>query len=375
MRFVEEFRDPQLASGLIREIHRLASSLGEVRLMEVCGTHTVSIFKHGIRDLLPRNIRLLSGPGCPVCVTPTGYLDQAQALAREPGITMLTFGDMMRVPGSASSLEIESARGGDIRVVYSPLDALAVAKANGEREAVFLAVGFETTAPLVAATVLRAVAEGVRNFSVLAAHKRVLPAMEALLAGEDMRLDGFICPPHVSAVIGSQPYETVSETWGIPCVIAGFEPLDILQGIQMLLAQILKGEHRVEVQYRRVVRREGNLTALRVMEQVLEIRDSVWRGLGVIPSSGLYLREELSQWDASHRFQLSPSPGADPPGCQCGRVLSGVIEPFQCGLFGSVCNPWKPVGPCMVSTEGTCAAHFKYGSYGAVSSHLPHGGR
>jgi len=361
VRFLEEFRDPELARGLLEGIRGLARDMGQVRLMEVCGTHTVSIFRHGIRGLLPENVRLLSGPGCPVCVTPRGFLDQAINLAQHPQVTLVSFGDMMRVPGSRSSLERERADGKDIRVAYSPLDALQVARQNPGRLVVFLGVGFETTAPAVAATLLRARAEAIRNFSVLGAHKRVVPAMEAILGGEELCLDGFICPPHVSAIIGSSPYRVLAGAWKVPCVITGFEPLDILQGIHMLLRQILKGEHKVEVQYRRAVPPEGNPSALRIMGEVFQVEDSLWRGLGNIPGSGLEIRERLSCWDARRVFQMELAPLEDPPGCCCGEVLRGVMEPSGCKMFGTSCTPQKPLGPCMVSSEGACAAHFKYG--------------
>lgn len=360
MKFLEEFRDPQTAEGLLRGIRHLARDLPRVRFMEVCGTHTVSIFRNGIRDLLPENVKLVSGPGCPVCVTPTAFLDQAVRLAQKPDVSVVSFGDMIRVPGSQSSLELERAKGRDVRVVYSPLDALQTARENPGRDVIFLGVGFETTAPAVAATLLRAKAEGLRNFWVLGAHKRVVPAMEAILQTEEVSLQGFICPPHVSAVIGSQPYRILAESRQMPCVITGFEPLDILQGIYMLLSQVLKKEHKVEVQYRRGVPPQGNPAALRVMEEVFQVEDSLWRGLGKIPNSGLGIRECFAPWDASIGFELEPQDVEDSPGCSCGEVLRGLMEPGSCKMFGTLCTPQKPLGPCMVSSEGACAAHFKY---------------
>ncbi|MEJ5378159.1 MAG: hydrogenase formation protein HypD [bacterium] len=361
MRFLEEFRDPETARGLLDSIRVMARGLPQVRLMEVCGTHTVSIFRYGIRDLLPENIRLISGPGCPVCVTPSVFLDQAICIAREPDVTLVSFGDMMRIPGSESSLEMERARGRDVRVVYSPLDALQIARENPSRLVVFLGVGFETTAPAVGVTLLRAKAEGIGNFLVLGAHKRIVPAMEALLKTEGFSLDGFICPPHVSAVIGSRPYQVLAESWNMPCVVTGFEPLDILQGIHMLLEQILAGEHKVQVQYRRAVPNGGNPAAMRVMEEVFQVKESLWRGLGKIAKSGLEIHEGFSHFDAMVRFQPQITEALDPPGCQCGDVLRGVLEPWNCKMFGTLCTPQRPLGPCMVSGEGTCAAHFKYG--------------
>lgn len=361
MKFLEEFRDPAIAAGLLRNIRDLARELPLVRLMEVCGTHTVSIFRHGIRGLLPENIRLVSGPGCPVCVTPRAFLDQAVQLARKPDVTLVSFGDMIRVPGSESSLEAERAKGRDVRVVYSPLDALQIARESPNLNVVFLGVGFETTVPAVAATVLRAKAERINNFWVLGAHKRVVPAMKAILQAEEVSLDGFICPPHVSAVTGSLPYQVLAESWRMPCVITGFEPLDLLQGIYMLLIQLLEKEHKVEVQYRRGVPVQGNPAALRVMEQVFQVEDSFWRGLGNIPKGGLEMREAFSDWNARNRFGLKPEEVGDPPGCNCGEVLRGLLEPPDCKMFGASCTPQKPLGPCMVSGEGACAAYFKYG--------------
>ncbi len=364
MRLLEEFRDPEAAQGLLKSIKNLAQELPTVRLMEVCGTHTVSIFRHGIRGLLPENIRLVSGPGCPVCVTPRAFVDQAICLAQEPDVILVSFGDMIRVPGSSSNLGLERAKGRDVRVSYSPLDALQTARENPGRRVVFLGVGFETTAPAVAATLLRAREEGIGNFWVFGAHKRVVQAMEAVLKAGEVSLDGFMCPPHVSAVIGSHPYRILAESWHMPCVITGFEPLDILQGICMLLGQILRNEHRVELQYRRGVPAQGNTVALKIMEEVFQVEDSLWRGLGIIPKSGLEIRESFSAWDARSCFELEPLEAGDPPGCCCGEVLRGIAEPWDCKLFGVFCTPQKPLGPCMVSGEGACAAYFKYGEQG-----------
>jgi len=371
MKFLEEFRDQETAHGLLRSIGHLARDLPRVRFMEVCGTHTVSIFRHGIRDLLPENVKLISGPGCPVCVTPRTFLDQAVHLSQKPHVSLASFGDMMRVPGSQSSLEAERAKGRDVRVVYSPLDALQTARENPGRDVIFLGVGFETTAPAVAATLLRAKAEGIKNFWVLGAHKRVVPAMEAILQAEEVSLEGFICPPHVSAVIGSQPYQILAESWGMPCVITGFEPLDILQGIYMLLSQVIKKEHKVEVQYRRGVPPQGNPAALRIMGEVFQVEDSLWRGLGNIPKSGLGIKESFAAWDARIGFGLEPEDAGDPPGCSCGEVLRGLMEPANCKMFGTLCTPQKPLGPCMVSGEGACAAHFKYAQVSLVKGKRP----
>jgi hydrogenase expression/formation protein HypD len=361
MKYVDEFRDSRLAASLVEEIRREARDLDRVTLMEVCGTHTMSIFRHGIRGLLPPNVRLLSGPGCPVCVTPNEFLDRAVAYARQPGVIVTTFGDMMRVPGSSSSLERERAEGRDVRVVYSPLDALDVAARNPRSMVVFLGVGFETTAPTIAATVMDARGKGLENYAVLCAHKRVVPAMEAVVSSPELDLDGFICPPHVSAIIGSRPYEPLARKHGIPCVVTGFEPLDILQGILMLLRQVRGAEQRVEIQYRRVVTREGNPEAMALMDAVFETHESVWRGIGAIPESGLRMRGSFAAWDIERRMTVEVEPSREDRGCRCGDVLRGILAPPQCALFGKRCVPERPVGACMVSSEGTCAAYYKYG--------------
>jgi hydrogenase expression/formation protein HypD len=361
---MDEFRDPGTARALVREIRREAEGLGRVTLMEVCGTHTVSIFRHGIRHLLPPNVRLLSGPGCPVCVTPNGYLDRVVAMGRLPGVILVTFGDMMRVPGSRSSLEREKASGRDIRVVYSPLDALDVAASNPNRCVVFLGVGFETTAPTVAASMAEASRRGLGNFTVLSAHKLVPPAMAVVARGPSLRLDGFICPPHVSAVIGTSAYEPLARDPGIPCVVTGFEPLDILQGVWMLLRQVKDRACRVEIQYRRVVSPGGNPAALALMAEYFEPVDSAWRGMGVIPASGLAIRPAHADLDAARRLPVEVEPVREEPGCRCGDVLRGILAPPGCALFAKACTPEHPVGACMVSGEGACAAYYRYG--GAV---------
>jgi hydrogenase expression/formation protein HypD len=357
MKYVDEFRNPQIAERLVTEIQSEVGRLGRVTLMEVCGTHTMSIFRYGIRSLLPGNIRLLSGPGCPVCVTPKDFLDCAIGYGRQPGVTLATFGDMMRVPGSHSSLEREKAAGADVRIVYSAMDALEMAACLPDRTVVFLGVGFETTAPTIAASIAEAQRRGLENYAVLSGHKLVPPAMEALTNNLELSLDGFICPPHVSAIIGTRGYEVL----GVPCVVTGFEPLDILQGVLMLVRQFKKAESRVEIQYRRVVTAEGNPAAVRLMEEIFEPRDSEWRGLGRIAESGLAIRAAYRQFDMRHRMPLDVAPPVEDRGCRCGDVLRGLIRPPQCRLFGKQCTPEDPVGACMVSSEGTCAAYFKYG--------------
>ena len=359
MKYFDEYRDRRIAEKLITNIKN--ASTKEVRLMEVCGTHTVSIFRSGIRNMLPANISLLSGPGCPVCVTANEDIDFAIEIAKQEDVILTTFGDMIKVPGSRSSLESERAKGSDIRLVYSSLDALEIARRNPEKKIVLLGIGFETTSPTIAGAVLTAESERPGNFFILTSHKVIPPAMKALLDAEDVRIDGFLCPGHVSTIIGSHPYEFIPKNYGVPCVIAGFEPLDILQSILMLVRQIESGDARVEIEYRRVVRPEGNVTALKVLEEVFEICDVPWRGLGVVPQSGMALREKYSQFDARSAFDIDVEPSIEPEGCLCGDILRGVKLPSDCGFFGRTCTPDNPVGPCMVSSEGTCAAYFKYG--------------
>ncbi len=358
MKLVDEFRQRELAAKLIRRIRgRLPRP---VTLMEVCGTHTMSVARHGLGRLLPPEIRLLSGPGCPVCVTPAVQVDTSIALARQPDCIITTFGDMMRVPGSGSSLEKERAAGRDIRVVTSCLDALEIARRSSGKRVVFFAVGFETTSPTVACTVRQAAGEGTDNFFILDAHKLIPPAMETLVRLGEVRIDGFLCPGHVSTIIGCGPYEPVARELGVPCVIAGFEPIDVLQGVEMLVEQIADGRAEVAVQYSRCVRPEGNPAALRRLYEVFEPADSDWRGLGTIPESGLRLRPAYARFSAREHFEISVPPAREPEGCRCGDVLRGALTPGDCGLFGTRCTPDTPVGPCMVSSEGTCATHFKW---------------
>ena len=359
MKYVDEFRNAEAARALIDRIQRRKLP-HPTNLMEVCGTHTVSIFKHGIRQLLPDNITMLSGPGCPVCVTPNADIDRAIAIAQQPRVIFTTFGDMMKVPGSYSSLQIAKSEGADIRVVYSPLDVLKLVQNHPDRQVIFFSVGFETTAPAGAATILEAQRLGLRNLSFLSVHKLIPPAMEALLASGEVRIDGFMCPGHVSTIIGSRPYEFIPREFGIPCVIAGFEPLDILQAIDMLLEQVVEGRAEVGIQYRRAVRTEGNPVAQQHMEQVFTVCDASWRGIGIIPKSGLSLREEYQEFDATKAIEVSPGPTIEAAGCRCGEVLRGVCTPPDCPLFGGKCRPEQPIGPCMVSTEGTCSTWYLY---------------
>lgn len=350
------------AGELSRAIGALTDKIGRpVRLMEVCGTHTVAIFRHGLRGLLPGEVSLLSGPGCPVCVTSMKDVDTAAALARTEGVALLSFGDMMRVPGGTGSLYEARADGADVRVVYSPLDALNLAKAEPNMKIVFFATGFETTSPLVAATVKQAADEGVENFFVHSVHKLVPPALEALLAAPEVKVDGFILPGHVSTIIGARPYGFVAEKYKVPCAIVGFGAEDILEGIMMLLAQIESSTPQVQIQYRSVVREEGNPRAAGLIDEVFEPGPAHWRGIGEIPGSGLYLREKYSAHAAQSLVAVEVPEYPEPRACSCGDVLRGLKLPPDCKLFGKRCTPEDPVGACMVSTEGSCAAYFKYG--------------
>ncbi|VAX28437.1 [NiFe] hydrogenase metallocenter assembly protein HypD [hydrothermal vent metagenome] len=346
---------------LIENIHLMMKEIGRpVRLMEVCGTHTVAIFRHGIRTVLPDGILLLSGPGCPVCVTSIEDIDKAVKISGQPGVILATFGDMMRVPGSSENLQEARADGVDIRVLYSPMDALDIAGENPDRRVVFFATGFETTSPSVAATLCEADRKGIDNFYIYPNHKLVPPALKALLADERVKVDGFILPGHVSTIIGRGPYDFISRHYKKPSVIAGFEARDILEAVAMLLAQLIKGESRVEIQYVRAVRAEGNPKAISLIETCFMPVDAQWRGIGTIAESGLSLREEFRHRDASKLFDIEVESTPDIRGCACGDVLKGIKIPTDCPLYGKKCTPENPVGACMVSTEGSCSAYYKY---------------
>lgn len=357
MKFLDEFRNKEIAEGLVQRIQK--TSTRSVQLMEVCGTHTVSIFRYGIRSLLPEQIRLLSGPGCPVCVTPNNDIDLAIALSRQKDIIIVTFGDMMRVPGSTSSLQKEKAEGGDIRIIYSSLEALKIAEENFGKKVVFLAIGFETTSPTIAVAILRAKEEKLRNLFFLNSQKRVPPALVALLQSKQVKIDGFILPGHVSTIIGTVPYQFIAKEFGRPAVITGFEPLDILQGVWMLIKQIEENRAAVEVQYRRVVHEEGNPIALSKIGQVFEKGESQWRGIGWIPDSGYRFKESYKEMDVRN-FDVEVERTKEHPECLCGEVLQGIKSPLECRLFKKVCHPENPIGACMVSIEGTCHTYFKY---------------
>ncbi len=358
MRFVDEYQDSELGKRLVERIHR--RSKRPVRLMEFCGGHTHAILRYGIRQLLPSTIEMLSGPGCPVCVTANIELDKAIVLSKVPGVILTTFGDMLRVPGSYSSLQTAKAEGADVRIVYSTMDALQIARDNPKNSIIFLGIGFETTAPTIAASILQAEQEGINNYYVISLHKLCPPVMKAILDSGEVELDGIVCPGHVSAIIGSRPYEFIAHDYGIACVVSGFEPLDILLCVDMLVAQIESYEPKVEIAYRRGVKPEGNQRALELIDKVFQIGSSPWRGIGVVEQSGLKLKMEYQRFDAEQAFAIDPGPPVEPRGCICGEILRGVKKPLDCKLFRRVCTPERPVGPCMVSSEGSCAAYYQY---------------
>jgi len=358
----DKFSDSKITQVLAEKIKDTSRKIKKkVTLMEVCGTHTVAIFRSGIKSILPENVRLISGPGCPVCVTPNNYLDRAIALSRLDDTIICTFGDMMKVPGSSSSLEIEKTDGNDIRIVYSTLDALKIAQENPDKKIIFLGVGFETTAPTVAVALKKARRKKVRNFYVLSAHKLVPPALRFLAESKDLNVDGFICPGHVSTIIGIKPYEFLVREFEIPCVVSGFEPLDLFESLYILLDQIQKKKPEVSNQYVRAVKTNGNPKALGLMNDVFEKEDSTWRGIGTIPLSGLKIRDDYQQFDARMQINVQVEKSREPKGCLCGLVIQGKKTPLDCPFFAVKCNPGNPIGPCMVSSEGSCQAYFKYG--------------
>lgn len=362
MRFVSEFRDADLGRALAGEILAAVAPGRSYKIMEVCGGHTHTIYKYGVDDLLPENVELVHGPGCPVCVIPMGRVDDAIAVALRPEVIFTCFGDMIRVPGGRGTLLDAKAEGADVRMVYSPLDALRLARENPDRDVVFFAVGFETTAPSTALTLLRARSDGVTNFFVYCNHVTIVPPLRALLESPDLRLDGFIGPGHVSTVVGARPFEFLPADYGKPVVISGFEPLDVLQSVHMILRQLAEGRCEVENQYSRVVPYGGNPQALRVLAEVFDLRPHFeWRGLGFISHSGLKLNDAFAEFDAELRYAVPGVRVADPKACQCGEVLKGVIRPWQCKVFGTACTPERPIGTCMVSSEGACAAYYNYG--------------
>lgn len=357
MKHVDEYRDAALARGLAERIARLSTR--PASFMEFCGGHTVSIARYGLRSMLPGTIRLLSGPGCPVCVTPVGSIDLMLAVAEKAEVISATYGDMLRVPGTRANLIDLRSRGADVRVVYSSYDAVELARENPDREVVFFGIGFETTAPATAAAVLKARDQGLRNFSVISAHKTTPGIIKVLLDSPELRLDGLICPGHVSVITGIAPYEYAA-AHGIPCVISGFEPLDVMQSVLMLAGQVEQSRSEVEIQYRRGVRADGNARARELLDEVFMACDSDWRGMGTVSGTGLALRQEFEQWDAACRFDLRLPEPSEPAGCICGRILRGAASPEECGLFGTRCTPSNPVGACMVSSEGACQARYRW---------------
>ncbi|MDR1238129.1 MAG: hydrogenase formation protein HypD [Propionibacteriaceae bacterium] len=363
MRFVDEFRDPEAAKNLVRAIDQTAERLGrKLRFMEICGGHTHTIYRHGLEQLLPESVEFVHGPGCPVCVIPMGRVDDAVWLAYRPGVIFTTFGDMMRVPGTQGSLLQAQAQGADVRFVYSPLDALKIARENPDREVVFFAVGFETTAPSTALTLIQANQSQLQNFSVFSNHVLIRPPLQAILDTAGLQLDGFIGPGHVATVVGSDHFNFIPAEHGLPIVVTGFEPLDILQAVDMLLNQYRDGRCQLENQYSRVVRPEGNTAALQLLEEVFTPRETFeWRGLGYIPHSGYQLSAGYAHFDAERRFELPGQRVTDHPACQCGLVLTGQLKPWECRVFGRGCTPERPIGTCMVSPEGACAAYYNFG--------------
>ena len=359
MRYIDEYRKKDLILAVAAKLK--AVSKKEIVLMEVCGGHTMAIHRFGLTSLLPSTIRLISGPGCPVCVSSQRFIDLAMNYSKVPGVIITTYGDLIRVPGSVTSLEKERANGSNIHIVYSVLESLEIAKNNPGKRVVFLGIGFETTAPLTAAAILQAQKENITNFFVLSAHKIMPPVMQALVE-EGVKIDGFIAPGHVSAITGTAIYQDLVSVCGLGVVVSGFEPVDMMQSILMLTQQLESGKPLVEVQYQRVVQHDGNKVAQQIMSDVFELRDDSWRGLGMIPKSGLGIRSELAQFDAEKQFNVEVPESTEPKGCICGQILRGLKTPLDCPLFGLKCTPSDPVGACMVSGEGTCATYYKYRS-------------
>ncbi|WP_027856414.1 hydrogenase formation protein HypD [Marinobacterium jannaschii] len=373
MKFVDEFRDPEMARALLDKIHAIVAEIPKcqdkpLQIMEVCGGHTHSIFRYGLEALLPKQIELVHGPGCPVCVLPMGRVDDCVAIAEQTDVIFTTFGDAMRVPGSRKSLQQAKAEGCDVRMVYSPMDALQLARQHPDKRVVFFGLGFETTMPSTALTLLQAEKEGIDNFYLFCNHITIIPTIKAILDSPDMYIDGFLGPGHVSMVIGQAPYEFISSQYNRPLVVAGFEPLDVLQSLYMLLLQIRDGEARIENQYKRIVPEGGNSQALQALAQVFELREFFeWRGLGSIDHSGVQLRQAYARYDAEKQFVVPNLKIADPKSCQCGEVLKGVLKPWECKVFGKQCTPEVPLGALMVSTEGACSAYYSYGKIDAAN--------
>ncbi len=361
MKYIDEYRNKELAQKILEEIR--AISVKNISLMEVCGGHTMAIQKFGIPSLLPENITLLSGPGCPVCVSSKKFIDQSIAYSRLKDVIITTYGDLIRVPGSSSTLRKEIGKGADIRIVFSILDAIKIAKDNAEKRVIFIGIGFETTAPSSAAGIINASKEKLDNFFLYSSHKIMPPAMKALI-DEGVKINGYIAPGHVSTITGSGIYNDISDKYGLGCVISGFEPLDMLQSIYMLVKQFEDGDPKVEIQYSRAVKPEGNQKALAMLDEVFDLRDDWWRGLGVLKNSGLYLNDKYSSYDAEKAIEVEVEETADDKGCICGEILKGLKSPRDCKLFDKACSPTNPVGACMVSHEGACHAHYRYSRNG-----------
>lgn len=367
MKYIEEFRNSKLAKKISEAIFKKADGLGKVNIMEVCGTHTMAVGRFGIRDILPENVNLISGPGCPVCVTPKSYIDKAIALANIKNVIVVTFGDMLKVPGSDATLRNQGMNT-KVKMVYSALDAVEIAKASPDKKAVFLAVGFETTSPTIAQSIRYAKNIGIKNYFIFCANKIMPPAMEFLAKDVCLNIDGFLCPAHVSAIIGAKPYERIVKKYNVPCVIGGFEPIDILLSVLMIIGQIKKGKACVENEYNRVVKPCGNQKALSLLKDVFVEVDSEWRGIGIIPKSGLVLNKRYSDFDVEKNIKMPNIKTKPDKGCLCGSVLKGIKKPEDCKMFGKTCTPEHPVGACMVSSEGACAAKFKFKSLQVYSS-------
>lgn len=357
MQYIDEYRDKEKIISLSNRIK--FESRSPLRIMEVCGGHTMAIQRFGIPSLLPQHIELVSGPGCPVCVTDRAYIDKAIAYARQSDVIITTFGDLIRVPGSSSTLDREKAMGADVRIVYSILDALTIAKKNRKKKIIFLGIGFETTSPGTAAGIIKAQMAGLFNFYVLSAHKIMPPPMAALIE-QGVKIDGYLGPGHVSTITGSAMYQFIPERFNLGVVISGFEPLDILQSIYMLVLQHENKQPKVEIQYNRVVRPEGNIKALELLDEVFELRDDWWRGLGILPASGMAIRPKYESFDAEKQIPVQVEPTREDKGCICGKILKGIANPSDCKLFGKACTPADPAGACMVSNEGACAAHYRF---------------
>lgn len=359
MKYVDEYRNNELILSIAERLRNISKK--EIVLMEVCGGHTMAIHRFGLKALLPPDIRLVSGPGCPVCVTNQQYIDMAVMYSRIPDAIIATYGDLIRVPGSSSSLEKERAEGGDIRIIYSVLEAVEIARQNPDKNIIFPGIGFETTAPSTAVAIIKARHENISNFFVLSAHKVMPPVMKALVE-EGVRIDGFIAPGHVSAIAGISMYSELASVYGLGVVVSGFEPVDIMQSLLMLAIQIESASPKVEVQYKRVVNRNGNDVAKRILKQVFEYRDDNWRGLGMIPRSGLGIKDDFSSFNAEKKFIINVPESSEPKECICGEILRGIKTPDQCSLFAKKCSPSAPVGACMVSGEGTCSTYYRYRS-------------